>query len=181
MRTVLSALFIGGCCLLSVAQAPPPLPQVDRNACPFECCQFGRWTATRKITVYSDWRRSRRPLFDIKNGEAVTAVTGVFVTYRPGRLRALKDIPELHVRAGDTVLTYMYNGEGYFDFWVNGHSGNDQIYTAVPCADAPEKGTEPFCAVDNGDKEWWVRIHTNSGRTGWVKGDGGFDGADSCA
>jgi hypothetical protein len=167
---------------LSLAQqaGPPTLPRVDGNACPFECCQFGRWTATRKIRVYNDWRRFRHRSFEIQKGETVTAITGVHVTYKPGHLRVLKDIPELHMKVGDTVLTYMYHGEGYFDFWINGYSGNDQIYTALRCTEATKKETEPVCVVDEGDKEWWVRIKTSSGQTGWVEGNIGFDGTNAC-
>jgi hypothetical protein len=77
----------------------------------------------------------------------------------------------------------MYHGEGYFDFWVNGYSRNDQIYTALRCTEATKKETEetePRCVVDEGDKEWWVRIKTKSGQTGWVEGNIGFDGIDAC-
>jgi hypothetical protein len=62
------------------------------------------WTLDRKPQG-SDWRRSRQRLFEVEKGETLTALAGVQVTYKPGHLRALKDIPELHVTVGDTVLT----------------------------------------------------------------------------
>jgi hypothetical protein len=54
---------------------------------------------------------------------------------------------------------------------------NDQI-VGPPCN---EKRNGNICTLDEGEKEWWVRIKTKSGRVGWVKGNDGFSGADSCA
>ena len=109
MRIALRALWIAGLALLSPAQqlVPPTLPRVNHNACPFECCQFGRWTAKQNVAAYEEWHRSRHRLFEIQKGQTVTALTGVHVTYKPGHLRAMKAVPELHMKPGDTVLTHM--------------------------------------------------------------------------
>jgi len=31
--------------------AKPELPKIDQNACPFEGCQFGKWTATVPVQI----------------------------------------------------------------------------------------------------------------------------------
>jgi hypothetical protein len=33
--------------------------------------------------------------------------------------------------------------------------------------------------VEDGVKEWWVKVRTTSGHEGWTKADGNFDGMDS--
>jgi hypothetical protein len=158
--------------------APPALPKVDYKACPFECCQFGEWKAEQDVRVYDRWqRKGRKELFTLHEGESVTAITGVHVTYRPGRLKILRDIPDLKLRQGDTVETYMYTGEGYVYFWSNGRMQHDQIFTSLSCS---EVGENIACLLDHGDKEWWVKLRTKSGRVGWVRGNEGFSGSDAC-
>jgi len=39
---------------LTPQKAPKPaLPKIDEKACPFEGCQFGAWTATDSVQLYS--------------------------------------------------------------------------------------------------------------------------------
>ena len=158
----------------------PPLPRIDQKACPFECCQFGRWKAEKQIQVFDSWKQQRKKTFTVKRNSTVEAITGVHITHRPDRLRALKSIPEMHIRRGDTVLMYMSHGEGYFDFWVNGFSGNDQIYTSLKCSDEALRNKEALCIESLGKKDWWVQIKDEKGRVGWVQGNKGFSGSDTC-
>lgn len=176
-RLSLLALFLATLWQVPTA-ARPALPKVDYKACPFECCQFGEWKAEQDVTVYDRWsRKGRKKLFTVRAGENVSALTGVHVTYRPGRLKILRDIPDLGLREGDTVETYMYSGEGYIHFWSNGKMQHDQIFTSLNC---PQAGEKIACLLDHGDKEWWVKVRTTSGRVGWVRGNEGFSGSDAC-
>ena len=92
---------------------------------------------------------------------------------------------DIGVKAGDIILTYMYQGEGYIDAWANGKwlgdQENQQIFSNFACTQADKPPDLPTCFVDEGDKEWWVLIKTSSGKQGWIKGAEGFDGADACA
>ena len=61
---------------LTPQRAPQPaLPKIDENACPFEGCRFGAWTATDQVQLYSTWKTDRKPVVTLAKGEAVTAVT----------------------------------------------------------------------------------------------------------
>jgi hypothetical protein len=71
-------------------------------------------------------------------------------------LRVLKEVPELHMKVDDTVLTYMYHGEGYFDFWVNGYAGNDQIYSPLRCTEATKNEEGDRVALRSGRRRQGV-------------------------
>jgi hypothetical protein len=160
---------------------PPDLPRVDENACPFEGCQFGRWIALRQVELYDTWRSSRKPLRRIQMGDTATAITGVHVTYKPDQIRIMKPIPGLKLQPGDTMLRYMYCGEGAADIWAKG--------TWMPCAEIDTTELSGFgCREDcvarvivNGRKTWWVQIRANHGTVGWAIVTDNFDGTDALA
>lgn len=103
---------------LTPQKAPKPaLPKIDEKACPFEGCQFGAWTATDNVQLFSTWKEDRKPVAVISKGEAVTAITGVHVTFEPSEIQVTAPIPAYGLKAGDTVYGYMYKGEGVFSGW----------------------------------------------------------------
>lgn len=166
--------------ILGMARAQetvPKLPRLDWGACPFACCQLGKWTATKNVTVFSDWKKGRRAVGHTGRGEVVTAITGVNITFEPGRIRVLKSFPEYGIKRGDVLPTYTYRGEGYIDFWWKGKMHSDQIENKE-CG--REDVDEPTCTLSHGKKEWWVRIKRANGTSGWVFGNKGFDGTDAC-
>src|SRR5690348_4997611 len=90
---VLTFVLTGAPAPALVQPAPPSgltFPHEDAGACPFECCRYGRWTATSSVAI----RRARvagAPIaFRVAAGETVDALTGVVVTTQPGRGRVLK-------------------------------------------------------------------------------------------
>src|SRR5205823_13295764 len=79
---------------LTPQKAPKPtLPKIDEKACPFEGCQFGPWTATDQVQLFSTWKKDRKPLVTISKGEAVTAITGVHVTFEPSEIKVIAPMP----------------------------------------------------------------------------------------
>ncbi|HET6206404.1 MAG TPA: hypothetical protein VFD98_06310, partial [Terracidiphilus sp.] len=50
----------------------------------------------------------------------MTGVSGVVITYKPGVIRLNRDVPQDHLRRGDTILTYTYRGEGFSTVWFKG-------------------------------------------------------------
>src|SRR5438270_9716950 len=77
-----------------VAMAQPPaLPRVDFNACPFEGCQFGKWTARKPVAVFSSWNSARKRIAKLKTGEKVKAITGVSVVLQAGQGIFDRDVP----------------------------------------------------------------------------------------
>jgi hypothetical protein len=184
----LSALLLSS--LLSAGQDsqsqrtadPPTLPVVDSGACPFEGCTFGKWTVTRSTALYSSWKPDRAQIGQLHKGEVVTSVTGIHLTKQPDRIQVIRAIPELRLKPGDTVLRYMYVGEGFANIWANG-----KYLKEVDCTFVTEKNGDG-CLRDcgavvekQGVKEWWVQVKSSSGKTGWALVDGNFDGMDALA
>jgi hypothetical protein len=161
---------------------PPVLPVIDEDACPFEGCTFGEWTVTKETPLYSSWKKDRVETGRLRKGEKVAGLTGVHITEKPDTIRVLKDIPELSLKRGDTFYRYMYRGEGFADIWAHGEWKKE-----TDCSFVTEKETGGClrdCSaqvVEDGVKEWWVKVRTKSGREGWTKAADNFDGMDSLA
>jgi hypothetical protein len=98
----------------------------------------------------------------------------------PDRIEALVDIPELGLGTGDTLLRYMYHGEGYCDIWAKGKWHRD--YDCSFIAEKQIGGCLRDCAanvVSEGRKDWWVRVKTPQGSIGWTKVEDQFNCMDA--
>ena len=99
----------------------PALPYYDFEACPFEGCTYREWKARKAVTVFDTWKSNRRVIAKVSPGESVTGLNGVVITSKPGTIRMDRDMPNLKLKKGDTILTYTYVGEGFAAAW-------DQFY-----------------------------------------------------
>jgi hypothetical protein len=157
----------------SKAMAAPALPFYDWGECPYEGCAYRQWTAHWSVTVWDTWKQGRQPIAQLAEGDKVTGITGVVITFKPGLIRMDRDLPEADLRRGDTVLTYAYRGEGFSAIWCKGryHSHFDISFAKWPngmgCGGAHCAGTY----VDLGKKSWWAQVKLLSGRTGWAEMD----------
>jgi hypothetical protein len=180
------------CCLFvpafSFGQTPsvepsekePPLPVIDYKACPFEGCTFGKWIVTRDVALFSSWKEPRTPVATVKEGQIVTGITGVHITYEPDRIQVLQTIPELHLQPGDIIFRYMYRGEGFADIWAKGQFKREYDCTFI--TEKNNSGCLRDCAakvISEGRKDWWVRVKTSKGLIGWTIAEGQFDCMDS--
>jgi hypothetical protein len=151
----------------------PGLPLYDWGACPYETCMYREWTAHKSVTVYDTWKQGRRTVAQLAEGDKVTGVAGVVITFVPGRIRMDRNLAELDLQRGDIVLTYAYRGEGVSAAWFKGkyYSGLDLSFAKLPdgtgCGGAHCAATY----VDPGKKSWWANVRLTSGRMGWVEMD----------
>lgn len=170
---------------LPIASAQEPkLPVIDYNACPFEGCTFGKWKVTKQSVLFSSWDEARTPIGKLNPGEEVTGITGVHITRRPDRIVVTKPIPDLDASAGDLILRYMYMGEGTANIWIKGHWHEGYDCTFVTEDEKNGGGCQKDCSAvvkEYGVKEWWVKVQSGDGKTGWVLADDNFDGMDSLA
>jgi hypothetical protein len=164
---------------LLCAVADPP-PQIVPNACPFECCQFGKWTALEEVKLL-DKPGSAATVATISKGEKVTATTGEQHIV-PLRIEVLRDHGRF--KKGDVIHLFGHDAECGLAYSLNGVSGTDD------CLDdfLPQELTK--CAgdscwgrlsgsVDDHDV-WWVKIRTKAGKHGWTRETTKFDGMDRC-
>lgn len=160
---------------------PPALPKVDLNSCPFEGCQFGKWTARARVVVYSTWESGRKPIATLEKGDELTAITGVNVVLEPGKGIFDRDVPMYGAAKDDTVYMYQNCGEGAVDIWVHARF--------IKCADLNfswrgAEGCQKNCDgrwLSLGKSEWWAQIRMKDGTVGWVLVNGNFDGTDALA
>lgn len=175
----------------AVAQGPPSLPIVRRGACPFECCQYGRWVARASIPVFAAERSMGDTVGMLAPGEAIEALDGthhvlraaVAVFQRPYNLVAtIHDT--LAIQPGDTVYVLDHIGEGVFHVWYRGKPYQMDQQWAYPDDDAPIRAAARALADMSPKTEWWVRIRRRTGAEGWIledpTGPARFEGSDAC-
>lgn len=169
------------------AQAAPAEPYVVRGACPFECCQYGRWVTRETIPVYSRERANGPPLFRLRPGDTVNAVTGNVHMVRVGRAAVDRRLPTNWVEddtlprpsRGDTVYVLSYQGEGYWLYWYRGRTGSGPAFWE------PESSHDslppPARLMLEPLSEWWVQVRAARGQEGWLRmPEAGFEGYDAC-
>jgi hypothetical protein len=161
-------------------KAPKPaLPKIDGNACPFEGCQFGKWTSLKPVSIYTTWKSGRKPLLTLAIGEAVTTITGIHITFEPTEIQVTAPMPEYHLKPGDKIFGYMGLGEGVFNAWFNGYWVEEFDGSGIEGLGCERKCKATL--LKPGRKEWWVEIRTGKGTTGWTNDADKFEGKDSLA
>jgi hypothetical protein len=169
---------------LAASRATPPLPYEDWGACPFECCQYGEWTALSEIPIYASRNAKTSPIATLRKGVKVFAKTGVVITTKAGEVELLEEKtlgegrePRVVVPKGGRIYPLRYLGEGYEKFWYDG-----AIYSAFIGVAEPGRVYEGFRVLRRWEDDWWVSVSTRDGRKGWVlmTRKTRFDGTDRC-
>ena len=171
----------------ALAVSGPRLPFVAKPACPFECCQYGRWTARVSLRVRPRVRELRAVAFTIAAGDSFTALEGEVWVNRAGLVIVQRRLPIYEREGAPTMLPpgerlflLDYLGEGGWNAWTRGRRvGTNQ----------EDWGDSLVRVVRWPDFEWWVHVQTFDGRTGWVLVSDSrtpedsvlpVDGADGC-
>ena len=152
--------------------ATPPIPYQDYGVCPFECCVYREWIATKPTILRSDKRNNASAVFTARKGERVTAITGVVVTTRAGVIRMLKrdTMHGTDIRAGDLLYLLTYTGEGFYKAWYKGRILDFGVWdnSSAKLLSKPQS-------------IWWLKIRNRKGQIGWSNQPDNFDNKDSCA
>jgi hypothetical protein len=165
--------------------AKPPVPYEDVGACPFEGCVYRLWTANAPVSVRADRKTTAAVVYAISKGEQVTALTGVVVILKPGRVEFAKTVTlrtlsgSLTVAPGQSLYLLTYEGEGFFKAWFQGRMYEEldgSIFYNGVCDFEPERCTGKI--VERPESVWWVQVRNSRGQTGWTSDAGKFDGKD---
>jgi hypothetical protein len=164
----------------------PSVPFDDPGACPFEGCVYREWTAKAAVRVRAERRIDAPVTFDLRPGDKVTAVTGIVVTLKAGRVqfreaRTLSSSSgEFRIEPGQTLYMLTYQGEGFTKAWFNGKLYRDvdtvEFYNGV-CDIQPSR-----CAgkiIERSQTEWWVQLRNRLGSVGWTHEPEKFDGKNA--
>jgi hypothetical protein len=156
------------------------VPYVQKNICPFECCQYGKWTAKTALPVYKKEGDTSTVAFTIKHGEQITASRGNIHIVELGIVAIQKSFNIFKKSTKAYLLSY--SGEGEYDLWYEGKvyntSDSDEFWTNAVVSKTPKL-------------IWWVLIKDKAGKQGWLMlrniSQSGFqtkekiDGLDSCS
>jgi hypothetical protein len=173
--SVLVALAVTAlaCAALTASGEDPAFPREAPGACPFECCQYGRWTGRAATVARLRPDRRSAEVFRVVLGEPVDALTGVIVTLNPGHARATTtlQLEGVTVAAGQEVLVLRPLGEGVFKIWLSGRVFEAQLLAAEESS---------LRLLSEPRMVWWVQIRNGHGRIGWTDQADRFDGTDAC-
>lgn len=157
----------------------PKLPYIDRDVCPFECCQYGEWTAGPSQRAYKSTGKESGLAFTIRPGEKVQALTGVVITRKAGIVIVRKETRfyDVTVPAGAKLYVLHRSGEGVALFWYKGGTHSGELY-AEEVHKASAK--RPWDVQSLPETEWWVKVRNQHGGMGWLLNPRGFRGMDAC-
>jgi hypothetical protein len=149
----------------------PPVPFVDKGACPFECCTYRRWDVMKPTLVRSAMKDSAPAIFRLKAGEKVLGVTGVVITTQPGVVRVLKKttLANTALKRGDDLFLLTNLGEGFSKIWFKG-----RLFIGDPYDDSTYKTIREPRSI------WWVKIKNRHGQIGWSRQPENFGNMDQC-
>jgi hypothetical protein len=170
-------LFISHINPIYAQNMTPQVPFIERNICPFECCQYGKWIARSPIKAFNKEGDVSSISFSIRAGEEFTAISGNVHVIKPGIIIIEKSFDDL--KKGTKVYVMSYRGEGEYDLWYNGKEldNTDDVWKHGSLKQSPE-----FI--------WWVAVINKEGKRGWLRfkniSGSGFqtedkiEGSDSC-
>ncbi|MZR63910.1 hypothetical protein [Alcanivorax sp. DP30] len=183
-RNVMRRLVLLLSCLLAQASwsSGPPGEFVDEGVCPFECCEYGRWTAVQSVTVFD--QVEGKPVAKLHPDESVDALTGDVYISEPGLVVVRRDYqsPESGRRyqAGDRMYVYTSQGEGFFRVWVDQAWLSEEI-TFLAGWDSCEEDDSCWGEVVRVPaSRWWINVRQDNGQQGWVQDTDVFLGSDAC-
>ncbi len=162
----------------------PPTPYEAEGACPFECCQLGKWK-TRETTQLLQEIRSTKIVSEVPSKTEVVAIES----------KVIKD-PEPYialesrgiVKQGDVIFMLDYQGEGSIAYWYKGKRSPDlqtgfdtnNFYENDQANSTEKRWLRKVYPEKKFADEWWAKLRLSDGRTGWVLSKGQFDGTDAC-
>jgi len=159
-----------------IAYSEERVPQVviDKQACPFECCRFGKWTARSAVVLYKAPNAGALGQ-KIEKGEMITALTSE-VHSKPLQAKVThtwKSDEDQGVHVGDTVYILHGIGEGAVALSQNGQIKKSSTDFAFELVDKTGPKAPQFV--------WWVNVRLQGGTEAWIKNPGeAFDGMDGC-
>jgi hypothetical protein len=166
---------------------------VDRGACPFECCTYGRWRADSAVALRAAPDSNAQIVGTVSAGTTVDAVTGE-VHVRPGMLvmsrgeraysldRSGPPAPGDSFKVGDTLLVYTSRGEGAFKVRLAGSTGPMfELMLATPGTGCERNNACTGRMLVSPAATWWVNVRTADGVSGWTTDARHFTGRDRCA
>jgi hypothetical protein len=149
----------------SATHAGPNLPFVDKDVCPFECCQFGPWVAGSPLVAYQQEGSQATIAFTIQPGRAFVAHRGNVHVKQAGIV--VVTVAGDGFATSDTLYVLGYHGEGEYPVWHRGTVRNVGQFWDNPepssAAGLQGRMTQEVRWI------WWVSVTDDHGRSGWLR------------
>jgi hypothetical protein len=161
----------------------PKLPLEDEGACPFVGCMYGDWIAKSPAQAHTERRASAPVAFQVSAGETVSAVTGVVVVARSGRVgfRRTEILTtadgDLEIQAGQLLHLLISEGGGFWTAWFGGRVYRELdggSFSSPGCKIEPSRCPANILAMPQA--AWWVQMRNKQGQIGWTNETDKFDG-----
>jgi hypothetical protein len=155
----------------------PPGNYIAKGACPFECCQYRKWTVIDDTDLV-DAPGSTTVVGRAVKGSRVDGLTGE-VHLRPEPVLVLKDgeLPK------DTIAFLLdYGGEGYYNVYTRGKTISTSVAVARYCFHVSDEcwGERLQAPGEGKVAVWWVKIKLPNGVIGWTDKSAHFGNMDAC-
>jgi len=166
------AAMSAGCWRTVVSGGPPPKTIVSAG-CPFEGCQYGKWTATRTTELWAEPDGLKLEL-ELAPGDEIDAASGeIHSTPRRARVVTAGEADRSEgILAGDTLYVLYPMGEGAMAIWQNGFMKVGSLDLVVDYDPPLPKDQPPL------NWTWWVKGKLADGTIVWLKNPKNLRGMD---
>jgi len=133
-----------------------------------------RYKMEQAAAVYDTWKAERKKIAALPRGTIVSGLRKLSVVYEPDEVTITAAMPKLGLKAGDTILRYTVEGEGFADFWIkSGAEGRwykefDGSFITEPDTNGCAKNCSGK-VTKAGRKEEWANVRLQDGREGWFR------------
>jgi hypothetical protein len=155
------------------------IPYIEKDVCPFECCQFGLWVSKSVINVYANENDTSQIAFTISPNDTIIAETGNYYVKNFGKVVITRDISDFQI--GDTLFVIRCVGEGwfivsfqnefrrvyYYDILWRIKSHDDDL--GVEFGRESEDSEYSGIMIEEPHAIWWVKIKNTQGTVGWLR------------
>ena len=167
-----------------LAMTPAPAAQSSDSvlvggACPFECCQYGKWTLDSAADLRATPSLTASTVAHLDSGTEVLADTGFVMVHPVGLVLGIGDFhqpdTDLELHAGDSLFVLEELGEGRWHARLHG-----ELIT-VSSQDIDTDGNYGAKLVRPPQSQWWAHFVVPRSGQGWVLMDDVKEhGADAC-
>ena len=149
------------------------------GACPFECCQYGRWKLRTVAELRAAPSASAPSLGQLAVGTEVNADTGIVILNPVGLAVAMRPFVDSNTRLtlnrGDTLVILNNLGEGE----VSARLHDSAVQIAI--WDLDTAGQSGLKLIRPPGEYWWAHFVVSDSMRGWVLMDNvDVLGADAC-
>jgi hypothetical protein len=151
-------------------QTKDGISHIEKDVCPFEGCQFGKWIIKDTINVYTKEGDTASIKYTLEYDDTVIAITGNIHYENFGKVLVTKTFDDFEVN--DTILVLRCT-EGEFICYYKGKETTKNLFWPINYDDNEnEKETvdkEKYFGriIEEPQFTWWVKI-SRKGNVGWL-------------